>query len=890
MKEFLSAHKSQDERISHTRIGSKELNVFGGKYFVSDEETDEFHALYVRHVFELKNVEHLTEYQRESGPLVIDIDFRCKAETRCYTFKNIETLINVVAEEIYDMFDTQEPFQIYLFQKAKPYTVAGVIKDGIHFYVGLNMDRIAKLMLHRRILAKLGTIWETLKEGLTNSWESILDKNVMIGTTAWQLYGSCKPGCAAYALTHLFHMAPDDIVVEDACNFNVKKNFSKVSVRYLNYATPSVAASLAEEYSDLKSGKEKKVCRIRSLNADVGCYGDIKDEAGLDAALERMLAQTELIDYKINELHAYVMILPEPYYGANSYEKWIRVGWALRNADFRLFLSWIKMSAKSPAFDYESIPTLFQQWASWTKDNQAMLTERSLYYWAKNDAAADFETVKASAIDHQVEEMLQMMHPTEYDFAKLLYSVYKEHYACVSIKHKVWYEYEKQRWNETDSGTNLRNKLSSLQGIHGIFTAKLREAADAVCQCADQEKTKVLQARCFKMTVLMTQLRQTDKKNNIMREACELFYVKDFYNLLDSKNHLLCCTNGVVDFKNKQTRFRQGIPEDYTSKCTNVVYEPLKSSDAETVKEINTFMAQLFPNEDLREYMWQHLASTLYGKNHNQTFTIYNGQGRNGKSCLVDFMSQVLGEYKATVPVTLVTQKRTTIGSTSSEVVQLRGVRYAVMQEPSKGDAINEGVMKELTGGDPLQARALFKDSVTFMPQFKLAVCTNTLFTIRSNDDGTWRRIRVVEFVSKFTEEPKEGKNEFKVNLKIDENFERWKGVFLSMLVDIAFQTNGEVKDCAMVMAASKKYRKSEDSLEEFVQGMVEKKDDCFIRQADLLESFDAWFSRNGNKQHKPTSKELTNYMDRTYGEKEELKKGIMIWKGLSLVQLDADL
>ena len=35
------------------------------------------------------------------------------------------------------------------------------------------------------------------------------------------------------------------------------------------------------------------------------------------------------------------------------------------------------------------------------------------------------------------------------------------------------------------------------------------------------------------------------------------------------------------------------------------------------------------------------------------------------------------------------------------------------MQEPSKGDRINEGIMKEITGGDPIQGRALFKDSQT---------------------------------------------------------------------------------------------------------------------------------------------------------------------------------
>ena len=59
--------------------------------------------------------------------------------------------------------------------------------------------------------------------------------------------------------------------------------------------------------------------------------------------------------------------------------------------------------------------------------------------------------------------------------------------------------------------------------------------------------------------------------------------------------------------------------------------------------------------------------------------------------------------------------------------------------EPSKGDKINEGIMKEITGGDPIQGRALFKDTNIFVPQFKLVVCTNTLFEISSNDDGTWR-------------------------------------------------------------------------------------------------------------------------------------------------------
>ena len=172
-----------------------------------------------------------------------------------------------------------------------------------------------------------------------------------------------------------------------------------------------------------------------------------------------------------------------------------------------------------------------------------------------------------------------------------------------------------------------------------------------------------------------------------------LFEIFDFLNLLDSKNYLLCFNNGVMDFD--EGNFRNGIPEDYTSKCTNIDYIPLdEERDKVKMEEINTFMYQLFPNNELREYMWQHLASTLLGMNSNQTFNIYTGRGRNGKSKLVEFMSLVLGDYKATVPITLITQKRNSIGSTSSEIVQLMGVRYAVMQEPSLGDSINEGIMR----------------------------------------------------------------------------------------------------------------------------------------------------------------------------------------------------
>ena len=313
-----------------------------------------------------------------------------------------------------------------------------------------------------------------------------------------------------------------------------------------------------------------------------------------------------------------------------------------------------------------------------------------------------------------------------------------------------------------------------------------------------------------------------------MREAMELFYDKDFIKCMDTNKYLMCFNNGVVDFKNKM--FRDGYPQDYITKTTGIRYEPYQPDDpkhATLAVEIKSFMEKLFPIASLNHYMWDHLASCLIGININQTFNIYRGSGSNGKSILADLMSLAFGEYKGTVPITLVTEKRGNIGGTSSEIVQLKGIRYAVMQEPSKNTKINEGIMKELTGGDPLQGRALYSESETFEPQFKLVVCTNHLFDIQSNDDGTWRRIRICDFLAKFVDENEKHTDDtpyvFPKDKDLKDKLPKYAPIFMSMLVKRVFETDGHVKDCDVVTAASNRYRQGQDVIAGFMSEMIAK-------------------------------------------------------------------
>jgi hypothetical protein len=80
LSEFLAKHSAKSNSgvvHTHTRIPSKELNIYGGSYVIPKEELKIFYELYYDHIFVKKKKEYLTEKQLENeGPMAVDFDFR----------------------------------------------------------------------------------------------------------------------------------------------------------------------------------------------------------------------------------------------------------------------------------------------------------------------------------------------------------------------------------------------------------------------------------------------------------------------------------------------------------------------------------------------------------------------------------------------------------------------------------------------------------------------------------------------------------------------------------------------------------------------------------------------------------------------------------------------
>ena len=869
-----------------------------------------------------------------------DIDYRVHNEEHR---DDIISLYMEKLLEIFDM-KPGTSFPIYLFEKDTINMLDDVTKDGIHMIIGIKSDKYVRAILRNSILDDIGLVFEELNlintyeevldEGIskgTTNWQMYGSKKPF--NKPYKL--------VEHYQVNINNPEEEDGLYElEKKSVKVTRElFSKLSAQYSNHIEYKLKESMMDLYNKIKKKGGKKIKIKKNYNkkyvstTDGGkseAYKDITSENELDEAIEEWFSQINADDYVLYETHKFLMILGEQYY--TDYNNWIKVGLALHNIKLkhtfhdqhgRMFLSWMKFSSQWKKFDWEN--DIQQHWQTWSnfayQEKGEGLTEKSIMWWAKESNKLKYKAIKNDTVDYYIQKS-QSYGKTAHDIAMVAYQLYKDKFRCVSIKRNEWYEYKNGRWKPLDRGTTLRKLLST--EISQIYSRKTWEEKEKLTAIADQttetqtegnvgnvsynnsaegqkqeeinnlksknQNTKTpmdqavntLMKKIHALSDISVMLKQTSSKNNIMTECCELFYEEGFEEKLDANPMLFCTPNGVIDFENKV--FRPGRAEDYCSLCNNLQYkkpEENTEEDKKYIKYIKTFMSQLFPNPGLKQYMWEHLATGLIGTNVNQTFNIYNGCGRNGKSVLVKFMEKILGDYKGSVPLQYITQKRPTAGAASPDIAALKGVRYAVIQEPQKGSPLNEGIMKELTGGDEITARKLFSDIIRFTPQFSLVVCTNHLFDIKSNDDGTWRRIRVCEFISKFVGKPskKEEDYEFLIDKNLEDKLDKWKHMFLQMIVEVGFKTGGVVNDCEAVLEQGKKYRKKQDYFSEYFEERIIKVDieTMLIGKQEVFDDFRNWFGENHGK-NMPKGQELYEFLNKKIGTYK--KKG---WWGYKI-------
>ena len=228
---------------------------------------------------------------------------------------------------------------------------------------------------------------------------------------------------------------------------------------------------------------------------------------------------------------------------------------------------------------------------------------------------------------------------------------------------------------------------------------------------------------------------------------------------------------------------------------------------------------------------------------------------------LVELIDFVLGDYSRSMDVAFLTTKRGSSSSASPELENIKNARFVYMSEPEKTDLIYVGKLKQMTGGDKMTTRALFKGTTQFKPQFKIVLMCNDLPQLGGNDGGIWRRIEVVKYLAKFTDNVRSVNHErhqYLADNQLTAKLEQWKLVFIVKLLQkyVVYDKEGtcppqEVKD------ETKQYKTSNDLIANWVDDRIIECEE-FTTFDDLYDDWESYCDDEGiQPKQRPEKKEI---------------------------------
>ena len=300
--------------------------------------------------------------------------------------------------------------------------------------------------------------------------------------------------------------------------------------------------------------------------------------------------------------------------------------------------------------------------------------------------------------------------------------------------------------------------------------------------------------------------------------------------IFDQSHNLLNVLNGTINLKDGTIRNHNR--RNYITKMIPIMYD---SSGKST--KFNDFLKDTFGDEELIEYIQCLLGYCITGETREQVVHFFIGNGANGKSTLLSLIQFIMSEYAVVIPSKVLTSAERA-GAASSEIAQLPHKRLVCCSELNCTDILNEGKIKIMSSGETLAARQLYSQAFTFEPEFKCIIDTNYLPQIVGTDHGIWRRVRVVPFEYTVSKD--------KLNKNLLNELKQSKKAVLSWLVHgaVKYYQNG-LETCDAVTKATKKYRKSQDTLGGFIDACIEDKEGEEVRARVLYEAYLTFCNEN---------------------------------------------
>lgn len=236
---------------------------------------------------------------------------------------------------------------------------------------------------------------------------------------------------------------------------------------------------------------------------------------------------------------------------------------------------------------------------------------------------------------------------------------------------------------------------------------------------------------------------------------------QELFRKLDRHPYMIGCKNGIYDLKTGHFYSRGSIPSGvYVTMSVGYDFigdvngDPANEEQERKMLELEELVYnKIFPEEATRLCAQSIFASMLISGSGvtKKLFCAIGQKGNNGKTVLFNTLLQhTLGDYYYCLRNNAIYNPNQSADACEPNLVLARKCKVAVLNEGDQNRPLNASLVKELTGGDPINARNLHSQPVReeFYP--KLVLLSNYVPVIAGHDPALLRRIYPLDHVAVF--------------------------------------------------------------------------------------------------------------------------------------------